>query len=155
MSVQGLGCVKTPERDTRVEAPRPNCASRESNHTAHGQLEASLENCIFYILPMYEFLHSQGHSRRFWPIRATSAIHPIATELADIAECPKKQVARMSEEIRDFRCDAGPACRCADAGYGMLNVQLVRCRCNSKGITTAQRRGRLQAVRSIHCQACA
>ena len=61
MSALGLGRVKTPEHATRVEASRPNCASRESNHTAHGQLEASLENCIFYILPMYEFLHSQGH----------------------------------------------------------------------------------------------
>ena len=61
MSASGLGCVKTPERDTHVEAPRPNCASRESNHTAHGQLEAVLENCIFYISPMYQFSHSQGH----------------------------------------------------------------------------------------------
>jgi hypothetical protein len=62
-SANDLGCVKTPERDARVEAPRPNCASRESNHTAHGQFEAALENCIFYILPMYEFLHSQGQNR--------------------------------------------------------------------------------------------
>jgi hypothetical protein len=28
-----------------------------------------LENCIFYISPMYEFLHSQGHSRRFGFVR--------------------------------------------------------------------------------------
>jgi hypothetical protein len=25
-------------------------------------------------------MSAMGHSRRFWPIRATSAIHPIATE---------------------------------------------------------------------------
>jgi hypothetical protein len=59
MSALGLGCVKTPERDTRVEAPRRNGAWRESNHTAYGRLEAALENCIFYILPMYEFLHTR------------------------------------------------------------------------------------------------
>jgi hypothetical protein len=64
MSAVSLGRAKTPEHATRVEAPRPNCASRESNHTAHGQLEASLENCIFYILPMYEFLHSQSQKQK-------------------------------------------------------------------------------------------
>src|SRR5687768_14839525 len=63
MSALGLGRVKTPERATRVEAHRQNCASRESNHTAHRRLEVALENCIFYIFPMYEFSHSQGHSR--------------------------------------------------------------------------------------------
>jgi hypothetical protein len=26
--------------------------------------DTMLENCIFYISPMYEFLHSQGHLRR-------------------------------------------------------------------------------------------
>src|SRR5215469_4861264 len=33
----------------------------ESNHTARMRLDALLENCFFYISPMYEFLHSQGH----------------------------------------------------------------------------------------------
>ena len=28
-------------------------------------LDAVLENCIFYISLMFEFSHSQGHSRRF------------------------------------------------------------------------------------------
>jgi hypothetical protein len=79
MSAPGLGCVKTPECDARVEASRRNCTSRESNNTAHGRLEAILEDCIFYILPMYEFLHSQGHSRRFRPIRLMSALPPTAT----------------------------------------------------------------------------
>ena len=81
MSALGLGCVKTPERDTHVEAPRPNCASRESNHTAHGQLEAVLENCIFYIFPMYEFSHSLGQKRpcqaiTLMPLRATIMARP-------------------------------------------------------------------------------
>src|SRR3954471_4500507 len=79
MTALGLGCVKTPERDTRVEAPRRNCAWRESNHTAYGRLEAALENCIFYILPMYEFLHSQGHSRHFRHVCDMSAFPSIAT----------------------------------------------------------------------------
>jgi hypothetical protein len=39
------------------------------NHTAHMRLDAVLENCIFYISPLYEFSHSQGHSR---PGRACS-----------------------------------------------------------------------------------
>ena len=34
--------------------------------------------------------HTLGHSRRFGPVRATSAIHPIATN--DIAGCPKGRV---------------------------------------------------------------
>ena len=51
------GCVKTPQRATRVEAHRRNCASKESNHTAHRRLEAALEDCIFYIFSMYEFSH--------------------------------------------------------------------------------------------------
>src|SRR5215472_2645869 len=33
----------------------------ESNHTARMRLDALLENCFFYISPIYEFLHSQGH----------------------------------------------------------------------------------------------
>ena len=34
----------------------------ESNHAARMRPDAVLENCIFYISPMYEFSHSQGHS---------------------------------------------------------------------------------------------
>src|SRR2546430_12137180 len=34
----------------------------ESNHTAHARFDALLENCVFYILRMYEFLHSQGQT---------------------------------------------------------------------------------------------
>jgi hypothetical protein len=35
----------------------------ESNHTAHARFDALLENCVFYISRMYEFLHSQGLTR--------------------------------------------------------------------------------------------
>src|SRR6266516_4508775 len=34
----------------------------ESNHTAHARFDALLENCVFYISRMYEFLHSQGQN---------------------------------------------------------------------------------------------
>jgi hypothetical protein len=37
---------------------------RESNHTAHARFDALRENCVFYILRMYEFLHNQGQTRR-------------------------------------------------------------------------------------------
>src|SRR6266513_3325848 len=37
----------------------------ESNHTAHARFDALLESCVFYISRMYEFLHSQGHTRPF------------------------------------------------------------------------------------------
>jgi hypothetical protein len=32
----------------------------ESNDAARAMFDTLLENCIFYISPMYEFLHSQG-----------------------------------------------------------------------------------------------
>ena len=36
----------------------------ESNDAARAIFDTLLENCIFYISPMYEFLHSQGQTRR-------------------------------------------------------------------------------------------
>src|ERR1700692_997193 len=73
MSALGLGCVKTPASPVRVEESRGNCASGKSNLTVHRQLDAVWENCILYILPMYEFSHkprsicdmaaSSGHVR--------------------------------------------------------------------------------------------
>jgi hypothetical protein len=34
----------------------------ESNHAVRAQLDDVFENCIFYILPMYEFSHSLGQT---------------------------------------------------------------------------------------------
>jgi hypothetical protein len=34
------------------------------NHPAQIRRDTVLENCIFYISLMYEFLHSQGHDRQ-------------------------------------------------------------------------------------------
>src|SRR6266487_5826298 len=36
----------------------------ESNHTAHARFDALLENCVFYISRMYEFLHSQSQNEK-------------------------------------------------------------------------------------------
>src|SRR5262249_50677780 len=46
------------------------------SHPAKSRLYTVLENCIFYISPMYEFSHSQGHSRRFGGLCHTSALPP-------------------------------------------------------------------------------
>jgi hypothetical protein len=41
----------------------------ESNDAARAMFDTLLENCIFYISPMYEFLHSQGQIRSFRDVR--------------------------------------------------------------------------------------
>jgi transposase len=38
------------------------------------RMDAVLENCIFYIFPMYEFSHSQGHYR---PIQPCNRSEPV------------------------------------------------------------------------------
>ena len=50
----GLGWVKL-QRSQRAEKNSKGLHVGESNHTAHGQLDAAWENCIFRILAMYEF----------------------------------------------------------------------------------------------------
>ena len=40
-----------------------------------------------------------GQSRRFRPVRATSAIHPIATGKAHVAGCPKKQLRHFEPQF--------------------------------------------------------
>src|SRR5450830_1655035 len=40
------------------------------------RLDAVLENCIFYISPMYEFSHSLGHERTSRDVRVTSVLPP-------------------------------------------------------------------------------
>ena len=65
-----------------------------TNNAADVRLDAMLENCIFYIFLMYEFSHSQGHSRHR-PISAMSAFHrsdqraniPKSTLCTRIAPC--------------------------------------------------------------------
>src|SRR6266404_7477683 len=42
--------------------------------SADMRLDAVLENCIFYIFPMYEFLHSLGQTQPWRPFLPTAAI---------------------------------------------------------------------------------
>src|SRR5262249_1095200 len=49
-----------------------------SNHAARMRPDAVLENCIFYISPMYEFSHSQGQSRPFGDVCSMSGLPPKA-----------------------------------------------------------------------------
>jgi hypothetical protein len=37
------------------------------NHPAQIRLDTVLENCIFYVLPMYEFSHSLGQKAKNSP----------------------------------------------------------------------------------------
>jgi hypothetical protein len=55
----------------------------ESNDAARAMFDTLLENCIFYISPMYEFLHSQGHNRTFGDVGSMSALPPQQKENRD------------------------------------------------------------------------
>ena len=79
-SAQGLGCAKTQANAGHVEVSRTKWCITESNRAVLIQFDGALENCVFYILPVYEFSHSQGHSRRFRRLCRMSAVPPIATE---------------------------------------------------------------------------
>ena len=46
------------------------------NHPAQIQLDTRVGELFFYISPMYEFSHSQGHSRRFRDVRDMSGLPP-------------------------------------------------------------------------------
>src|SRR5262249_9346828 len=84
ISASGLGCAKTPALAPHVEIS----LSRESNHTVHARLDALLENCVFYISRMYEFLHSQGQERTSPLCLPMSALPPKAN-ICDSADRPK------------------------------------------------------------------
>jgi hypothetical protein len=61
----GLGRAKTSAVAPHIDIIPEQLHLWESNHTAHARFDALLENCVFYISRMYEFLHSQGqqHSK--------------------------------------------------------------------------------------------
>ena len=67
LSTSGLGRVKTPGPAVRVEASRKIPHHVESKNSACRPFDHELENGIFYISRMYEFLHSQGHKRTSCP----------------------------------------------------------------------------------------
>jgi hypothetical protein len=53
----------------------------ESNHTAHARFDALLENCVFYISRMYEFLHSQGQEENAVGTLWGHGFHPLKAQL--------------------------------------------------------------------------
>ena len=66
-----------------------------TDNAADTWLDAMLENCIFYILPMYEFSHSLGHSR---PGRASS-------RSSQVRYAPKAEAKSEYGFCRDGRPD--------------------------------------------------
>jgi hypothetical protein len=72
MSSSGLGRAKTSAVAPHIEIIPEQLHLWESNHTEHAKFDALLENCVFYISRMYEFLHSQGHSATFTDVRYTA-----------------------------------------------------------------------------------
>ena len=81
-----------PRKNSNARRARRNILEKlriiRTDAAADIPLGAALENCIFYICPMYEFLHSLGHSRRFCPIWATSVLPPNSNRLEDVAGGP-------------------------------------------------------------------
>jgi hypothetical protein len=56
----------------------------ESNDAARAMFGTLFENYIFYILPMYEFLHSQGQTRPFGHVRRNVRFARKRTRLGDL-----------------------------------------------------------------------
>src|SRR5215813_9797429 len=90
MSLKGLGCAKTQANAGHVEVSRTKWCITESNRAVLIQFDGALENCVFYILPVYEFSHSQGHSRRFGGLCRTSAVPLNSDQRADIDLCRRR-----------------------------------------------------------------
>jgi hypothetical protein len=61
---------------------------------------ALIENSIFYISPMYEFSHSQGHSRHF-PDHDMSGLAPLADVLGDAAKCQARRHCELTFVMND------------------------------------------------------
>src|SRR5215831_3310641 len=73
MTALGLGCAKTPAVAPHVEISPSNCIP-ESQIILHTRSFSLRENCVFYILRMYEFLHNQGQIRSSYDVRRTTAL---------------------------------------------------------------------------------
>src|SRR5262249_9738250 len=62
----------------------------ESNDAARAMFDTLLENCIFYISPMYEFLHSHQRPKRSTPHYGACPLHPEAdVSKVEISQCSK------------------------------------------------------------------
>src|SRR5262249_46623145 len=102
-------------------------ASSESNHTAHAPLDCELENCIFYILRMYEFSHSQGHFEPQQPRLAT----PFApeqlqklTHFHSFGFRPKRSAHHVPVSAHRFQSSAPPRRTAGACGF----LLLIQCR---------------------------
>jgi hypothetical protein len=60
----------------------------ESNDAVRAMFDTLLENYIFYISPMYEFLHSQGQKRKSSKRAHHVRFSPESGQIADISRCP-------------------------------------------------------------------
>src|SRR5260370_31018480 len=78
-------CGSRPCENSNARRARRNILEKlramRTDNAADIRLDAMLENCIFYISPMYEFSHSLGHnlkgSQRAILVRSTSVTgHP-------------------------------------------------------------------------------
>src|SRR5215813_4094385 len=76
-------CENSSER-WYVEVSRTKWCITESNRAVLIQFDGALENCVFYILPVYEFSHSQGQQRRISRVRNISASPPTSDMTADV-----------------------------------------------------------------------
>jgi hypothetical protein len=86
MSAAGLGCAKTPAVAPHVEISPGNFSPEKSNHTAHARFDALLENCVFYILRMYEFLHRVGQKSVIRRCRLNVPVTPGSGHAADMPD---------------------------------------------------------------------
>src|SRR5262249_40450542 len=90
LSALGLGRVKTPALRARRRNSETLCIMKLS-HLTKGRLHTLLENCIFYILPTYGFLYSQGHFRTSRIVQTLhSALMPAAL-IVDRRQCHNSQ----------------------------------------------------------------
>src|SRR5262245_47034012 len=93
----GLGSWSC-ENSSALRARRRNSETSRMmklSHPAKSRLCTALENCIFYISPMYEFSHSQGH-------KATSSVEDF-NAFAMTGHCP---IVFASSELWRLRAHA-------------------------------------------------
>src|SRR5262249_61837559 len=83
----GSWLAKTQASAGHVEISRTKWCITESNRAVLIPFDGALENCIFYISPMYEFSHSQGHLRRFGGLCRMSAMPPIVLQKSPTEVC--------------------------------------------------------------------
>ena len=75
MSESGLGCKNA----KRLKRDRIGYLSKTAlvvQHAIEFNLEVELKNIILVAFRYFEFLHSQGHSRRFRDVGCESALPP-------------------------------------------------------------------------------